>query len=360
MADWAAISAAIGSATGQPFQPASHSSVGGGCINQTCSLRGRDGRDFFVKLNDARRDAMFAAEASGLEAIAATNTVRVPHPVAHGICGTHAFLVLEYLDLQPRGNAAQLGERLAAMHRCTSLPLPCGEITSDLAALPPSRMASSFIRVGVRVDTSRFGFPHDNFLGTTPQPNDWADDWLMFWRERRLGYQLRLAAENGHGGNLQKLGERLMDALPAFFAGYAPQPSLLHGDLWGGNHGYLADGAPVIFDPASYYGDRECDLAMTELFGGYGADFYAAYCEAWPLDAGYAVRKELYNLYHILNHANLFGGDGCDTLLAKPADCGSNHQVALPGHLSTKRRTMATGYARQAEQMMQRLLTELD
>ena len=324
MTDWAAISAAITAATEKPFQYASHSSVGGGCINQTCSLRGRNGRDFFVKLNAADKHEMFAAESTGLEAIAATGTMRVPQPVTQGLCGAQSFLVLEYLALQGRGSAAELGEQLAAMHRCTSLPLPGREITSDLAALPPSRMASSFIRDGERVGTSRFGFDRDNFLGTTPQPNGWMDGWVAFWRERRLGCQLRLAAENGYGGKLQTLGERLMDALPAFFDGYAPQPSLLHGDLWGGNHGYLADGTPAIFDPAVYYGDRECDLAMTELFGGYDADFYAAYRAAWPLDVGYAVRKELYNLYHILNHANLFGG----------------------------------GYVRQTEQMMQRLLAE--
>jgi fructosamine-3-kinase len=133
---------------------------------------------------------------------------------------------------------------------------------------------------------------------------------------------LRLAARNGHGGKLRDLGEKLQQALPVFFEGHTPQPSLLHGDLWGGNHGYLADGTPAVFDPAVYYGDRECDLAMTELFGGYPADFYAAYRAAWPPDAGYAHRRELYNLYHILNHANLFGG----------------------------------GYARQAEQMMHGLL----
>jgi fructosamine-3-kinase len=292
MSDWAAISASIAAATGQPFQHASHAAVGGGCINQTYRLRGRDDREFFVKLNDARHHEMFVAEAAGLEAIAATGTVRVPQPVTHGLCDAQSFLVLEYLDLQGRGNAARLGEQLAAMHRCVS---------------------------------SRFGFPQDNFLGTTPQPNGWTDGWIAFWRERRLGYQLRLAAENGHGGNLQKLGERLMDGLPLFFDGYAPQPSLLHGDLWGGNHGYLSDGMPAIFDPACYYGDRECDLAMTELFGGYGADFHAAYRASWLLDAGYAVRRELYNLYHILNHANLFGG----------------------------------GYARQAEGTMQKLLAEL-
>jgi len=139
-----------------------------------------------------------------------------------------------------------------------------------------------------------------------------------------LGFQLQLATEKGYGGQLQSLGEKLLDALPAFFAGYAPQPSLLHGDLWKGNRAFTADGVPTIFDPAIYFGDRECDVAMTELFGGYPASFYAAYHAEWPLDAGYARRRDLYNLYHILNHTNLFGG----------------------------------GYVRQAEQVMQKLLIE--
>lgn len=292
MTDWPSISAAIGAATRQPFKLIAHAATGGGCINQTFLICGQDGRQFFVKLNDARHHPMFAAEATGLEAIAATQTLRVPLPVAHGTSGAHNFLVLEYLELNPHGDARLLGAQLAAMHRCTN---------------------------------EQFGFAQDNFIGTTPQPNGWKNDWIAFWREQRLGFQLRLAAQNGHGGKLQTLGEKLLNALPAFFAGYTPQPALLHGDLWGGNHAFLADGTPVIFDPAPCYGDRECDLAMTELFGGYSADFYAAYRANYPLDVGYAVRKELYNLYHILNHANLFGG----------------------------------GYVRQAEGMMQGLLAEI-
>ncbi|HEU0282433.1 MAG TPA: fructosamine kinase family protein [Gallionella sp.] len=289
--DWPAISDAISSAAHQPFKLTGHASTGGGCINQAWRIRGQDSRQFFVKLNGADKLAMFAAEAAGLNEIAATNTIRVPQPVVHGTANTHSFLVLEYLDLSNRGNAALLGEQLAALHRCTQL---------------------------------RFGFAQDNFIGTTPQPNGWKNDWINFWREHRLGFQLRLTAQNGYGGKLQTLGEKLLDALPAFFASYLPQPALLHGDLWSGNHAFLADGTPVIFDPAPYYGDRECDLAMTELFGGYTAGFYTAYHAAYPLDAGYATRRDLYNLYHILNHANLFGG----------------------------------GYARQAEQMMQKLLAE--
>ncbi|MBA3024409.1 MAG: fructosamine kinase family protein [Gammaproteobacteria bacterium] len=270
-----AASSSIVQATQRPFLLQRATPVGGGDINQAFRLEGTDGSRYFLKLNEARQHATFISEAAGLQTIAATQTLRVPQVIAHGASEGMSFLVMEHLQLGGKGNARRLGEQLAALHRH-------------------------------RAD--RFGFPQDNFIGTTPQPNDWAVDWLDFWREQRLGHQLRLAAQNGYGGELHKLGEKLMDALPELIAGYSPQPSLLHGDLWGGNHGFLADGTPTVFDPACYYGDRECDLAMTELFGGYPADFYAAYQAEYPLDAGYARRRELYNLYHILNHANLFGG----------------------------------------------------
>ena len=305
-----AISAAISSAANRNFTLHTATPVSGGSINQAFRLEGADGSRYFLKLNDAQHHQMFVAEATGLAAIAATNTIRVPFPVAHGITDRQSYLVLEHLELSGRGDAQLLGEQLAALHRCAQPPRPFRE------------------RAGERVETSPssaspcFGFAQGNFIGTTSQLNGWKTDWIEFWREHRLGFQLRLAAKNGYGGKLQTLGEKLLDALPAFFDGYTPQPSLLHGDLWGGNHGYLADGTPTIFDPAAYYGDRECDLAMTELFGGYSTGFYSTYRAAYPLDAGYATRHNLYNLYHILNHANLFGG------------C----------------------YAKQAEQMMQRLL----
>lgn len=286
------LSTAICDATHRPFTLRTSTPVAGGSINEAYRLEGTDGAHYFLKLNDAQHLPMFVAEAEGLYAIAATNTIRVPRPIVHGSAGRQSYLVLEHLELSSRGNAKLLGEQLAALHRCTS---------------------------------SQFGFVQDNFIGTTPQPNGWSDDWISFWREQRLGFQLRLAEQNGYGEQLQRLGEKLMAALPAFFESYTPQPSLLHGDLWSGNHAFLMDGTPTIFDPAAYYGDRECDLAMTELFGGYSADFYSAYRIAYPLDAGYALRKNLYNLYHILNHANLFGG----------------------------------GYARQAEQVMQRLLADI-
>ncbi len=287
------IGRAISEATGAPFRVEDVRRVGGGSINEAWRLEGA-GQCFFVKLNDASRIGMFEAEAEGLGAILATDTVRAPRPVCTGRAGGRAFLALEYLDMAGGGGDAdaRLGERLAAMHRHVE---------------------------------ARHGWRRDNTIGSTPQINAPDRDWPSFYRDRRLRFQLELAARNGYRGRLQTLGERLMADMHRFFDGYAPPASLLHGDLWGGNHGALADGEPVIFDPATYYGDREADIAMTELFGGFGPGFHAAYRAAWPLDPGYAVRRNLYNLYHVLNHANLFGG----------------------------------GYARQAEAMMERLLAEL-
>ena len=268
------IAAAIARATGAAFSPSRQAALGGGCINRAFKLS--DGvRSFFVKTNDASRLTMFEAEAAGLEEILATHSLRAPRPICHGISDGAAWLVLEYLELGTSGSGAEMGRLLAQMHRKTA---------------------------------GQFGWTRDNTIGSTPQINAWAEDWVEFFRDRRLGHQLDLAASKGYGDALQRKGERLRSELGAFFSTHQPAPSLLHGDLWGGNAGYARSGEPVIFDPAVYYGDREADLAMTELFGGFGADFHAAYREAWPLDSGYAVRKHLYNLYHILNHAYMFGG----------------------------------------------------
>ena len=265
---------ALGLALGRPFAACQAEALHGGDISEAFRL-GDGARSVFVKTQPAARLAMFEAEAAGLAELAATRAVRVPQVVCHGVAAGRAYLVLEYLPLQAHGDAAQLGRQLAQQHRASA---------------------------------DRFGWPRDNWIGATPQPNAWQADWIAFWRDARLGFQLRLAAQNGYGGALQRDGEALLGRLDAFFDGYAPAPSLLHGDLWGGNHGYLADGSPAIFDPAVYFGDRECDLAMSELFGGFAPAFHAAYREAWPLDPGYPARRTLYNLYHVLNHANLFGG----------------------------------------------------
>jgi fructosamine-3-kinase len=268
------LSAAIQESTQRPFEIRRAISVGGGSINKAFRLEGTQNERFFLKINDARHYPMFNAEKAGLEAIAATNTLRVPRPIAQGISDDQSYLILENLDLQPHGKAAELGFQLAALHRCTN---------------------------------RQFGFSQDNFIGTTAQQNTLSNNWIDFWRVQRLGFQLQLAVDNGYGSQLQSLGMKLLEILPSFFEDYSPQPSLLHGDLWSGNHAFMADGSPAIFDPAVYFGDRERDIAMTELFGGYPASFYDAYWASWPLDAGYGFRRDLYNLYHILNHVNLFG-----------------------------------------------------
>ena len=274
--DWQAIEAAISKAVGHTFAASNREPVGGGCINSACRLS--DGRrTFFVKLNSAARLNMFEAEAQGLREIADTNTVRVPLPLCHGLAESQAYLVLEHLPLGGGNTRAQttLGRLLAQMHR---------------------------------IEQPYFGWHRDNTIGSTPQINTRCDDWVGFYRSERLRRQYELAARNGYGRSLQSDGERLLEVLDNFFGTYSPHPSLLHGDLWSGNFAVTTDGEPVVFDPASYYGDREADLAMSELFGGFNREFYAAYADEWPLDSAYSVRRTLYNLYHVLNHLNLFGG----------------------------------------------------
>ena len=230
----------------------------------------------FVKALDEAALPRLLAESAGLAALRATGAIRTP---AVFDCGAHAGraqLILEYLDLRPLDgkSGAALGEALARLHEHRS---------------------------------PRYGWDADNFIGATPQANAWHDAWPLFFARQRLAPQLALARQNGMERVLAEGGEGLLDRLPALFLEYRPAPSLLHGDLWGGNAGALPDGTPVVFDPACYYGDRETDIAMAELFGGFPDSFYAAYRAAWPLDPGYESRKTLYNLYHILNHYNLFG-----------------------------------------------------
>jgi fructosamine-3-kinase len=239
--------------------------MSGGCIHR-CYQVTISGLAHFVKINDASFADAFAAEADGLEALRGAG-LRAPQPIARGAAGGQAYLLLEFLELKGSGDFAALGRMLAAAHRKPA---------------------------------ARFGWSRDNYIGSTPQPNGWCDDWKTFFRERRLRPQLELAARNGFRIDAGAACEILN--------GHRPQPCLVHGDLWSGNAGFLAGGAPVVFDPAVYCGDREADLAMTGLFGGFPAQFYAAYDAVYPLAADYAKRKHLYNLYHLLNHLNLFGG----------------------------------------------------
>jgi protein-ribulosamine 3-kinase len=260
--------------------------ITGGCINDSFRLG-----DFFVKTNSTEKSSMFSVEELGLQTLHAADAVRVPQAICSGITSSQAFLVLELLPLAggPMKSQEELGRQLACLHRTTA---------------------------------PQFGWDHDNFIGPTPQPNQKCDSWIEFVREHRLAQILKLAEGCGYHFPIV---DRLLAGIDRFFEG-DPTPSLLHGDLWSGNASSLADGTPVIFDPAVYFGDREADLAMTRLFGGFSASFYAAYSEAWPLSPGHEQRCEFYNLYHILNHAVLFGG----------------------------------GYARQAQGIIARLVSQLE
>jgi len=273
--NWQAIAQQIESATGQPFKLLKAQPLSGGDINAAYRLQSEN-VSFFVKLNTPERLAMFEAEASGLQALMQTQSIRVPNFIACGKTADHAFLVLEYIDLHRLNNRSEqlLGQQLAQLHLQKQ---------------------------------AYFGWHSDNTIGSTVQVNGHYHDWILFWQQQRLGHQLTLAATKGYSGRLQTLGDKLCSNLHPYFSGYQPQPALVHGDLWGGNAAADAQGNPVIYDPACYFGDRETDLAMTELFGGFSPAFYQAYQAVYPLDPGYVRRKTLYNLYHILNHLNLFG-----------------------------------------------------
>ena len=281
---------AIGVATGQPFQLRSARRVAGSSVHR--SLMVSDGAHrYFIKFNRTDYLEHFKAEAEGLLALREAG-VRVPLAVATGQSSEHAFIILEYLDLT-RGLDARDGWAVALAHMVADLH----EVSGTL-----------------------FGWPRGNFIGATPQSNTQTDSWLSFWRDERLIPQLRLAARIGHEGAIHDLGERILDALPALFDGHQPAPSLLHGDLWSGNAGFTSDGEPAIFDPAVYYGDREADIAMTELFGGFPREFHDAYFDIAPMAEGYELRRGVYNLYHVLNHLNLFGGayrDQAETLMRR-------------------------------------------
>ena len=286
------LAAAIAKALGREVVASSEHRVSGGSINQ-CSGFDTASGPIFVKHGPADCLPVFEAEAAGLTELARANALRVPNVLTVSIEDGSAFLVLEWIDLRPAHARSEqrLGERLALQHR----------VTRD-----------------------RFGWDRDNTIGSTPQSNRPCPDWIEFLREQRLLPQLDLAQRNGAGTDVIDRGRELCERLHVFFHTYRPVPSLLHGDLWGGNWGADANGEPVLFDPSVYFGDREADLAMTRLFGGFGQAFYSAYQAAWPLEPGADVRVTLYNLYHVLNHFNLFG----------------------------------SGYLRQAQGMIQRLLAE--
>ncbi len=248
---WNSIAAHISQVSGKPFRASHQRPVGGGSINRAYALSNETGCAYFVKINAASRIAMFEAEALGLQQIAATQTIRVPLPICWGTTDQSAYIVLEWLDLGYGTHRAwaAMGEQLAAMHRVSS--------------------------------TQGFGWEHHNTIGLTPQINTWASDWASFFAEHRIGYQLKLAQQRG--GQFPH-AEQLLATIPNILAGHNPLPSLVHGDLWSGNAVVTQLEEPVIVDPAVYFGDREVDLAMTELFGSFPNDFYRAYDDAFPLE----------------------------------------------------------------------------
>lgn len=265
------IERSIAASTDASYKIQQIKTCGGGCINDAVIVFG-SGRNYFVKLNKAAALEMFAAEAASLNAIHASGAIRVPKPIVYGSFGSVAYLVLEALEFESSGDWQEMGRQLARLHRHTA---------------------------------ERFGWKGNNTIGSTPQYNNWTDDWAGFFRDQRLGFQFQLAHKKGY--HFEQV-DALLNSVADILTEHWPEPSLLHGDLWSGNAGFLSDGQPVIYDPACYYGDRETDLAFSEYFGGFPTDFYNGYQSEWPLAEGYKRRKTLYNLYHVLNHTNLFGG----------------------------------------------------
>ncbi len=269
---WKEIELQISQHSNQLFKILNYQSVSGGCINQAYKLIGKQDKNYFIKLNQASAVEMFRVEALGLKEIAATNTINVPLPICWGVTQNQSYLVLDWLDLIRCQNWLEMGRNLAKLHQ--------------------------------QQKYLQYGWHINNTIGSTPQINTWCDNWADFFAENRIGYQLHLA--NRRGGNFGD-EKKIISAVKKIVANHHPQPSLLHGDLWSGNVAFTIDNQPVIFDPAFYIGDRETDIAMSEVFGGFPATFYQGYNQEWQLDEGYQQRKNLYNLYHILNHFNLFG-----------------------------------------------------
>ncbi|MBN1231226.1 MAG: fructosamine kinase family protein [Anaerolineales bacterium] len=254
--------------------------IGGGCINNGAQLVTKSGKSFFLKTNSNAPVDMFAMEMEGLQALTTEDGPRVPRPILYD----NDFLLVEYLAPADRVKdfSIILGQQLAKLHKHSS---------------------------------TRFGFDYNNYIGSTPQQNTWTEDGYVFFARHRLTFQAELAAKNGYLGfdvitQISRICSRLKDLLPD------QPPSLLHGDLWDGN--VIADsvGMPAIIDPAVYYGWAEAELAFTTMFGGFSEAFYQAYQEVNPLEKGWQSRFPLYNLYHYLNHLNLFGGGYLNSVMS--------------------------------------------
>jgi len=270
---WNHIAASISNASNRDFHIGTKNTVHGGCINQTFLLTDNH-LGYFVKINQVSSLDNFHCEITGLTTIDNTNTIRVPKVICAGSFENYSFLVLESIQLMNRGLIDNFALALADLHK---------------------------------KQNSQFGFSENNYIGATKQINSPMPDWIEFFLQNRIGYQLDLLESKYDIRPLRKLENELRIRIGDLFKNHTPAASLLHGDLWQGNYSFDEQGAPVIYDPACYYGDHEADLAMLELFGNPGRRFFDVYRQHYPIDQGYQQRKMLYNLYHILNHANLFG-----------------------------------------------------
>ena len=271
---WQAISQQLSDTLMFEYQITEKVKLSGGEISESYMINDGEQR-YFVKLNDRDFLANFEVEAESLHLLRETSTLFVPEVVLVGKTKTHSFIILNYLPTKPledADNSFKFGEQLARLH--------------------------------LWGEQKEFGFDTDNYIGSTLQPNQWHKKWCVFFAEQRIGWQLQLLKEKGV--SLVDIDD-FIDVVKQLLSHHAPQPSLLHGDLWNGNVA-LTPAGPICYDPSCYWGDRECDLAMTELFGGFQPDFYQGYESVAPLPAGYEERKDIYNLYHVLNHCNLFGG----------------------------------------------------
>jgi protein-ribulosamine 3-kinase len=270
------IEAVISSSTNQEAEFVDSKIAHGGCINDSRVVTLKDGRQFFIKTHAQAKlyPGLFETEFEALQLLAKPEVIQVPKPIVYN----DDFIVMDvFKEGSPTSDwQEQIGRRLAQLHLATQ--------------------------------KDQYGFEKDNYLGTTKQINHWQDRWLDFWREQRLGAQLKLfSSKTNEDDPILKAGERLIDKLDLLIGDINESAVLLHGDLWSGNASANEQGEPIIFDPASYYGHREAEIGMMRLFGGFGSRCEAAYTEVWSLEEGSEQRISLYRLYHELNHLNLFG-----------------------------------------------------
>ncbi|WP_375753958.1 fructosamine kinase family protein [Vibrio sp. HN007] len=271
---WQAISQQLSDTLMFTFQIREKQKLEGGGVSE-CYMISDGEQRYFVKTQSKENFPIFEAEAEGIKELRLSDTVSLPELVLFGQCKEHAFIVLNYLATKPledRNRSYEFGVQLAKLHQW-------GE-------------------------QKEYGFDQDNYIGLTLQPNTWTKKWSRFFSEQRIGWQLQLLNEKGiQFGDIDTIVSGINEKL----SNHHPKPSLIHGDLWHGNSSNTAFG-PLCYDPACYWGDHECDIAMTELFGGFQPEFYQGYESIFPLSYEYEKRKDIYNLYHILNHCNMFGG----------------------------------------------------